>query len=188
MNPRRSGSTAPIQQLARRVRAPRAEAVVHTSRMAPWQGTYVRPRGRRHRDCDRGSWIARLSGLSCRCRTGHHLEGIRDEWRWSITPYLWGSDIDTDVRFPGGQEIGGTAKFDDILDKLDFGGMVHFEGQRGAWGMFVDATYLTLSDDTTQGPISVDSELDTGLYEFAATYTPGGESGRVHCVCRCAHR
>ena len=47
----------------------------------------------------------------------------------------------------------------------------------GAWGLFVDATYLSLSDDTTQGPISVDGELDTGLYEFAVTYTPGGESG-----------
>ena len=105
------------------------------------------------------------------------LEGTRNEWRWSITPYLWGSDIDTDVRFPGGQEIGGTAKFNDILDKLDIGGMVHVEGRRGAWGMFVDATYLSLSDDTTQGPFSVDSELDTGLYELAATYTFGGKTG-----------
>lgn len=104
------------------------------------------------------------------------LEVTRDQWRWTITPYLWGSEIETDVRFPGGQEIGGTARFDDILDKLDLGGMVHFEGRRGAWGMFVDATYLKLSDDTTQGPFSADSELDTGLYEFAATYTPGGGS------------
>ena len=104
------------------------------------------------------------------------LEGTRDKWRWTITPYLWGSDIETDVRFPGGQEIGGSARFNDILDKLDLGGMLHFEGQRGAWGMFVDATYLELSDDTTQGPFSADSELDTGLYEFAATYTPGGGS------------
>ena len=105
------------------------------------------------------------------------LEGTRNEWRWSITPYAWGSDIDTDVRFPGGQEIGGTAQFNDILDKLDIGGMVHVEGRRGAWGMFVDATYLSLSDDTTQGPFSVDSELDTGLYELAATYTFGGKTG-----------
>ena len=105
------------------------------------------------------------------------LEGSRNEWRWSITPYLWGSDIETDIRLPGGQQIGGTTKFNDILDTLDIGGMVHFEGQRGTWGMFVDATYLALSDDTTQGPFSADSELDTGLYEFVATYTPGGASG-----------
>ena len=124
--------------------------------------------------------VAGLLGFpGCRVAVAQEiiLEGVRDGWRWSITPYLWGSEIDTDVRFPGGQEIGGTTKFNDILDKLDFGGMLHFEGQRGAWGMFVDATYLALSDDTTQGPISVASELDTGLYEFAATYTPGGTSG-----------
>ena len=101
----------------------------------------------------------------------------RDEWRWSITPYLWGADIDTDVRFPGGQEIGGRATFNDILDSLDFGGMLHIEGQRASWGLFFDATYLALSDDTTQGPISVDGDMDTGLYEFAATYTPGGAGG-----------
>ncbi len=98
-------------------------------------------------------------------------------WRWSLTPYLWGSDITTDVRFPGGEEIGGSASFDDILDKLELGGMLHFEGQRGAWGMFFDATYLSLKDDVTEGPITVDSDLETGLYEFAATYTPGGPSG-----------
>ena len=32
--------------------------------------------------------------------------------------------------FPGGQEIGGTAKLDDILDKLDFGEILHLEGQQ----------------------------------------------------------
>lgn len=100
------------------------------------------------------------------------------DWRWSVTPYLWGSDLSTDVRFPGGQEISGEAQFSDILDKLDFGAQVHLEGQRGPWGMFVDATYLTMSDDTTHGPISADAEIDTGLYEFAAIYTPGGEDGR----------
>ena len=104
-------------------------------------------------------------------------EAGRTGWHWRVTPYLWGSDIETNVTFPGGQEIGGTARFSDILDKFDLGGMVHVEGQRGAWGMFFDATYLSLSDDTTQGPITVDSELDTGLYELALTYTPGGSRG-----------
>ena len=104
-------------------------------------------------------------------------EAGRTGWHWRVTPYLWGSDIKTDITFPGGQEIGGTARFDDILDKLELGGMVHVEGQRGTWGMFFDATYLSLSDDAIRGPITVDSELDTGLYELALTYTPGGSRG-----------
>lgn len=103
---------------------------------------------------------------------------VENAWRWSITPYLWGSDISADIRFRSGQEVGGEAQFSDILDKLDFALQVHLEGQRGVWGMFVDGTYLTMSDDTTHGPISADAEIDTGIYEFAAMYVPGGEDGR----------
>lgn len=105
-----------------------------------------------------------------------------DGWRWNIAPYLWGSAIKVDVRFPSGQEIGGEAGFDDILDKLDIAGQVHFEGSRGAWGMLVDATYLSLSDDGTRGSISTGAEIETGIYEFAALYTPGGASGRFTAI------
>jgi len=105
-------------------------------------------------------------------------QSTENDWRWSVTPYLWASAMKADIRFPGGQEVGGEAQFSDILDKLDFAAQVHLEGQRGTWGMFVDATYLTMSDDTTHGPISADADIDTGIYEFAAIYTPGGEDGR----------
>ncbi|HEY4646681.1 MAG TPA: hypothetical protein VIH25_10415 [Steroidobacteraceae bacterium] len=101
-----------------------------------------------------------------------------DGWRWSIAPYLWGSDVKTDVRFPSGQEVSGEAGFDDILDKLDIAAQVHAEGHRGEWGMFFDATYLTMSDDGSRGPIATEAEIDTGIYEVAAVYTPGGAAGR----------
>ena len=105
-----------------------------------------------------------------------------DDWRWSVTPYLWGSAIKVDVRFPSGQEVSGEAGFDDILDKLDIGGQIHVEGFRGEWGMFVDATYLSLSDDGVRGPISTNAEIKTGIYEFAALYTPGGADGRFTAI------
>ncbi len=101
-----------------------------------------------------------------------------DTWRWSITPYLWGSDVTTDVRFPAGQEIGAEAGFDDIMDKLDIGALLHAEGHRGKWGMFVDGTYLSLSDDGSRGPIATEAEIDIGIYELAGVYTPGGAAGR----------
>jgi hypothetical protein len=109
-------------------------------------------------------------------------QAAESDWHWSITPYLWGSAIKTDIRFAAGQEVSGEAQFSDILDKLDFGAQVHLEGQRGAWGMLVDATYLTMSDDTTHGPISADAEIDTGLYELAALYTPGEGDGRCRAL------
>ena len=101
-----------------------------------------------------------------------------DGWRWSITPYLWGSGIKADVTFPAGQEIGTDAGFDDILDKLDFGVQAHIEGHREKWGFFIDATYLSMSDDAVRGPIETDAELDTGVYELALVFTPGGSNGQ----------
>ncbi len=100
-----------------------------------------------------------------------------DDWRWSITPYIWGSDIQADVRFPAGQEISGEVQFDDILDKLDIGAQVHAEGHRGKWGLFVDATYFSMSDDGVRGPIATDGEIDMEMYEFAGVFTPGGAAG-----------
>ena len=98
-------------------------------------------------------------------------------WRWSVTPYLWGSDLKGDVTFPSGQSIGGELKFNDILDHLDFAAMLHVEGHRREWGMFFDATYLSMSDDTTHGPISSDADIKFGMYELAAVFTPGAAAG-----------
>jgi len=119
---------------------------------------------------------AELTGLAS--SSVARAQGNGDGWRWSITPYLWGTELNADVRLRGGQEVGSELQFDDILDKLDFAAQVHLEGRRNAWGMFVDATYLALSDDTTHGPISADTDIDTGIYEVAATFTPGGEVGQ----------
>ncbi len=100
-----------------------------------------------------------------------------DAWRWSVTPYLWGSDVSTDVTFPSGQAVGGELSFEDILDKLDFAAMVHVEGHRGDWGMLFDATYVDMSDDATNGPVATTVEAKVGLYELGAVYSPGAEKG-----------
>lgn len=98
-------------------------------------------------------------------------------WRWSIAPYVWGTDISADVTFPSGESIGGELKFEDILDDLDFAAMLHAEGHRGEWGMFVDVTYARMSDGTARELISTAADAEFGLYELAAVYTPGAEKG-----------
>jgi hypothetical protein len=100
-----------------------------------------------------------------------------EDWRWSIAPYVWGSDVSADVSFPSGQSVGGELKFSDIVDKLDFAALVHVEGAYGEMGMFFDATYLSMSDNGLRGPISTASDVEFGLYELAAVYTRGGETG-----------
>ncbi len=122
-------------------------------------------------------WIRVIAFSIALATCGSASAQSNNEWRWSITPYVWGSDINTDVTFPSGEGIGGSVAFEDILDKLDIAAMLHAEGHRGNWGMFFDVTYTSMSDDTTIGPIPTSADLEFGLYEFAVVYTPGGATG-----------
>ena len=122
-------------------------------------------------------WIRVIAFSIALAACGSASAQSNNEWRWSITPYVWGSDIKTDVTFPSGEGIGGSVAFEDILDKLDMAAMLHAEGHRGNWGMFFDVTYTSMSDDTTIGPIPTTADLEFGLYEFAVVYTPGGATG-----------
>ena len=69
------------------------------------------------------------------------------EWRWSVTPYLWGAGIGADVSVNGQEVVGQRAELTDVLDGLDFVIQVHTEGQRGAHGVLLDLTYLDFGDD-----------------------------------------
>ena len=76
-----------------------------------------------------------------------------DGWRWSITPYLWGSGIQADVTFPAGQEIGTDARF------RRHPGQARFRRSRPtsrvtakSGGSSIDATYLSMSDDGSPRP------------------------------------
>lgn len=107
------------------------------------------------------------------------------DWEWTIVPYVWASDVGLDVDVSGDPVIAADVSFQDLLDKLDVGAQIHFEGRKGKGGFFVDLTFLSLSDDRTTSPdpplpggTVIESSLDTGLYEGAGFYRPkGGERG-----------
>jgi hypothetical protein len=102
------------------------------------------------------------------------------DWEWLIAPYVWGSDIGLDLRVNDEPVVGADVSFPDLLDKTEMAGMVHVEGQRGKAGFLVDLLYLSVEDDRTLAPgdshpalpggTTIDSELETGIYEAAAIY------------------
>ncbi len=112
-----------------------------------------------------------------------------DEWTWVIAPYLWASDVDLDLAV-NDRNIGGSASFSDLLDKVDTAFMGHVETRKGRWGIFGDIIYLDLSDSKTisvgpGGPILGDLQADASLkmqvYEFGGAYdlSGGSDSSRV---------
>ena len=99
------------------------------------------------------------------------------KWEFHIIPYFWMAGIDGDVTVKG-VKSDVDLKFSDIWENLDFGGQVHVEAWKGRWGIFLDSTYLKLSDDAQAvrpilGPIDADIGVEEWLVEFGGFYRFG---------------
>lgn len=102
-----------------------------------------------------------------------------NDWDWMVEPYVWATTIRSDVstsRPPveGSNEM----SFPDILDKLDGSLQVHLEGRGDRAGMFVDFTYLGISDSRTGAFARTEADLDTRLLEAAWVWMPEGQRDR----------
>lgn len=70
----------------------------------------------------------------------------QEGWEWRIAPYLWGSALSGPVAtVPGIPPADVDASFSDILDNLDFAGMVVVQARNGRWGLSGDVQYIKLS-------------------------------------------
>ncbi len=112
-----------------------------------------------------------------------------DDWKFSLTPYLWFPNVKSTVQFtlPSGVG-GGTATVekgaDDYLSNLEMALMLTFEARKGRWAIFSDLIYLDFGDDnaavkTVTGPggmaqfpinAGTQSSLKGGVWELAASY------------------
>ena len=94
-------------------------------------------------------------------------------WDWFVAPYLWMSDVSADLSVKD-RDLEISESFSDILDKLDLAYQIHLEGVNGQFGFFGDYTYIRLGDKTSQGSLTLDSEMTTWLTELAGVYRPSG--------------
>ena len=97
--------------------------------------------------------------------------GPSDEWRFSITPYLWVPAID--IETASGSEV--EISMDDLLDNLKMAALGYFEARRSRWSFAVDGIYLNLAVDgggTLSGPRiggSFDADVDTRSWIWTLT-------------------
>lgn len=89
----------------------------------------------------------------------------KEQWRYSLTPYLWFSGINGNIAVRG---IPATvnASFSDLKNNLDSAFAFHFEGQKGDWGYFVDPLYVKLSAGAESDGRSADIDFTQWLVEF----------------------
>lgn len=115
--------------------------------------------------------------IVCFCSIFLATSSFAEDWAWALTPYMWVVDVDMDTGLE--EPSGGTTDFSDILDKLDFAVLVHFEGHKDRFGFLVDFVNLQVSDRKTQGPIQVDTDLNISVIEGAAIVALSDEPQRT---------
>lgn len=119
---------------------------------------------------------ARAQGLGVLPEVAHapREDGKDPGWTVLLEPYLFASGLEGDVA--SGDGVGDVdADFGDLLDHLDFGGMVRVEivPPASRWSFLVDLMYVELGDDgTAPGPGAADVELDVDQFigELSAAY------------------
>lgn len=94
-------------------------------------------------------------------------------WEFRLIPYAWLIAMDTKAtvrNYTADSKI----NFSDILRDMNFAGQVHFEGQKGKWGFFIDPTYLRLSQEgTLRDGRDIKLQVEQWLVEFGGTYQLG---------------
>lgn len=105
------------------------------------------------------------------------------DWRWSVTPYAWATDVKTDVsiddRAVGEREV----EFSDLVDDLDFTAQVRIEGQRGKNGILLDVWNVHLSDDEMpvalpaplSGEARADGDVKLTILDAGGIFNPRGD-------------
>jgi hypothetical protein len=92
-----------------------------------------------------------------------------DDRELVVIPYLWVAGLSGDQTVDG-NEASVSLSADEILDALDFGGMLHVESRKGKWGAFFDGSYVKLSTDGKVGPFDVDASTELALVELGIFY------------------
>src|SRR4029077_10252021 len=109
-------------------------------------------------------------------------QSLSDEWRFRAFVYLWGSQINGQAKFPGGNTASCDMSFGTILDHLKMAGMGTLEAQKGRWGAFTDVIYMNVGgtstktrDGTIDGvPLPVGVTVNTGMAVKSWVWTLAG--------------
>ena len=97
-----------------------------------------------------------------------------DEWQFQIAPlYLWAMSIDGTMNFRDRFEQDFSVDFKDAFDNLEAAFTVHFEAEKGRWGLIADMSRLNVAGSLaipTPGGVA-DLDVENLILEGAARYS-----------------
>jgi len=105
------------------------------------------------------------------------------DWTWSVTPYIWATDVGVDVSLNDRKVVDQTIAFNDLLEDVDAVAQVHIEAQHGEFGLMFDVFDVRLSEDDSHvalpvppgGEAILSSESGMTILELGGLYDPRGD-------------
>ena len=110
-----------------------------------------------------------------------------DEWKMSVTPYLWATDVGLDVSYADQELVDVTVPFDYLVEDIETVAQVRFEAMRGRHGVAIDLFDVTLADehariaipDGSGNSLLFDSESGMTIFDATGIYNPAGDGTGV---------
>lgn len=133
--------------------------------------------------CTKHSTGARPAALGAACAILVLSAGTAAaEWRFSVTPYAWATDIGVSAQVDGRQVIDKTIPVTDLLEDINTIFQMKLEAQNGALGASIDLFDVTLADELTgvalpdgAGQAAVKSDVGMTLLDVAGFIDPKGD-------------
>jgi hypothetical protein len=108
---------------------------------------------------------------------------VSDEWRFEVTPYLWGTGIRGTVNLNDSAAKSADMSTSNVLSDLKSGGMIAAEAHKGKWGIMGDLISATLQnsgsvpvrtpegDATIGDKVTVQQTILTGAFTYTVANT-----------------
>jgi len=103
--------------------------------------------------------------------------GASEPWRWSVTPYIWATDLSEDLTFRGEGIGGNDLTFKDLVDITEGSFTVHVQGMHGELGFYLDASISDLKDQDVGDLVLTEARIKEQLYSGGMIFRPGGDDG-----------
>jgi len=105
-----------------------------------------------------------------------------ERWHWTVTPYVWATDVGIDTRVDGRQVVDAEIPVEDLLEDLDTTFQGRLEVQHGELGFLLDVFAVSMSDDVGDVPLpmgagtgTIDWKMDLNVVDLAALWDPRGD-------------
>jgi hypothetical protein len=105
-----------------------------------------------------------------------------EEWQWSVTPYVWATDLGMGLAVADRDIVDAEIAFEDLMEQVEAAAMVRVEGMRGQHGMAFDLFNVVLAETQSSEPpgapgaaLALDSTIGLTILDAKGVYDPRGD-------------